>query len=651
MRRGVVKVLLVFFCVFFIGAGITSAVGFSSGNWSNEEDGVYNSIGFRQVTSSYERCLEETLDLLRQQKDNLLTRSGRSHLEENQRNLDAAHTNFRFRVYQEDGSLFYTNVPQEEKLEDLVYYVNIHTAYLWEERTQKEISYSVEYGVCDPLEDTILEDGYHQARLQYFKVFQLYPSFGWISAACLGLGLLSLLLLLALAGRRPRREGVFLNWQDRIPYDLYLILGILGTTFLAATADSALWKYTSWWEIKWLVLFQGLVWAGVALILAALLTTATRIKSHTLFSNTLIWRLFSWIWKGLRHLAGWWGATFGSWSLTKRTILLFLAYLLGTVLTTLTIFLIPIYQGFVLFLLCRWVKEWKTIQTGTEAMVGGKTEVVIDTSGMNRFPCADLKVHGEQLNDLRAAIDRAVGERMKSERMKSELITNVSHDLKTPLTSIINYVDLLKKEEIPNEKAQEYLEVLDRKSQRLKKLTEDLIEASKASSGTLQTELAPLNLCQLCEQAIGEYQEKLEETGLTLLTSLPREEIWVRGDGHHLWRVLDNLLGNCVKYAMPGTRVYLDGKIKGQQMTLSLKNISREPLNVPADQLMERFVRGEESRTTEGSGLGLSIARSLMELQGGTFALSVDGDLFKAEFSLPLTRPPDPMRPLPEKES
>jgi signal transduction histidine kinase len=228
-----------------------------------------------------------------------------------------------------------------------------------------------------------------------------------------------------------------------------------------------------------------------------------------------------------------------------------------------------------------------------------------------------------------------VNERIKSERFKAELITNVSHDLKTPLTSIISYVDLLKTTQQTDPKAQEYIAVLDRKSQRLKKLTEDLVEASKASTGVLAVNREKLSAGQLIDQALGEWSERLEAKGLRTVVTLPEGETWLYADGRHLWRILDNLLGNCAKYALEGTRVYLDLARGHGQVVLSVKNISREALNIPPERLMERFVRGEESRTGEGSGLGLSIARSLTELQGGTFDLAVDGDLFKAVVTLP----------------
>ena len=254
---------------------------------------------------------------------------------------------------------------------------------------------------------------------------------------------------------------------------------------------------------------------------------------------------------------------------------------------------------------------------------------------------SDLARHAGQLNELGAAIGNAVDERIQSERFKAELITNVSHDLKTPLTSIINYVDLLKKQDIDNPKAQEYIEVLDRKSQRLKKLTEDLVEASKASTGSLSVHLDRLGMVQLVQQALGEFEEKFAQSRLTVVPAFPEEECSILADGRHLWRVIDNLLSNCNKYALEGTRIYVEVCRWEGKVVLSIKNISRQPLNIPAERLMERFVRGEESRTTEGSGLGLSIARSLTELQGGTFRLDIDGDLFKAVVSFPEAAGPE----------
>ena len=219
--------------------------------------------------------------------------------------------------------------------------------------------------------------------------------------------------------------------------------------------------------------------------------------------------------------------------------------------------------------------------------------------------------------------------------MKTELITNVSHDLKTPLTSIVSYVDLLKKEELP-EKAAEYVEVLDRQSARLKKLTEDLVEASKASTGNLHVALESVDLGEFLEQAQAEYAARLLSAELEVVVQPPAGPLLARSDGRYLWRIMDNLLGNACKYAMSGTRVYLAAERREDRAVLSVKNISRERLNISADELMERFVRGDSSRNTEGSGLGLSIAQSLAALMGGKLELTVDGDLFKAEVFLPL---------------
>ena len=219
---------------------------------------------------------------------------------------------------------------------------------------------------------------------------------------------------------------------------------------------------------------------------------------------------------------------------------------------------------------------------------------------------------------------------MKSERLKTELITNVSHDLKTPLTSIVNYVDLMKKEDIQPEKAKEYLAVLDRQSKRLQKLTIDLVEASKASTGNIAVNAEKTDVSVFLSQLSGEYEEKLAAKGLQLVVTSPEENVYIYADGRLLWRVFDNLMNNICKYAQENTRVYISASVQDEKVMISFKNISRYPLNISSEDLMERFVRGDASRNTEGSGLGLSIARSLVDLQKGKFELVVDGDLFKA---------------------
>ena len=240
------------------------------------------------------------------------------------------------------------------------------------------------------------------------------------------------------------------------------------------------------------------------------------------------------------------------------------------------------------------------------------------------------------VNDLGDGLRHALQEQMKSERMKADLITNVSHDLKTPLTSIINYVDLLKREELHNEKANEYLEVLDQKSQRLKQLTEDLVEASRASSGNVVLDIRRIDVKELLMQTSGEFVERFEARGLQLVENFPQNPQYVDADGRRLWRIIENLFRNVEKYAMPHTRVYLDLINDGDRVAFSLKNISENPLNISPEELTERFTRGDESRSTEGSGLGLSIAKDLTEIQKGTFESYLDGDLFKVTVSFPI---------------
>ncbi|MBR5122492.1 MAG: HAMP domain-containing histidine kinase, partial [Anaerotignum sp.] len=241
----------------------------------------------------------------------------------------------------------------------------------------------------------------------------------------------------------------------------------------------------------------------------------------------------------------------------------------------------------------------------------------------------------EDVANIQEGFKNAVDDAVKGERMKAELITNVSHDLKTPLTSIISYVDLLKNEKLENETASAYVDILYDKSYRLKQLIEDLIEASKASSGNLTVEKMRVDYKQLTLQAMGEMEDKTEAVGLTFKMSCP-EPVYIDADGGHMWRILENLLSNVIKYSMPDSRVYVDiFKLDGYGV-LVMKNISAAPIDFDETRLTERFVRGDESRTTEGSGLGLSITQSLAELQGGTFGIQVDGDLFKSIVSIPL---------------
>ena len=277
-----------------------------------------------------------------------------------------------------------------------------------------------------------------------------------------------------------------------------------------------------------------------------------------------------------------------------------------------------------IYVLKRTVWQEK-INNAIEQIYKGNTNVRLNETEFK----GDFKKVATQVNDIAGGLSNAVEEQLKSERLKTELITNVSHDIKTPLTSIINYVDLLKKGDITTEKAAEYLAILDNKSQRLKKLTEDLVEASKASSGNIKMNMEKLEVNELIKQVSAEFEDKFKAHGLEEIITFTGGPIYIKADSRYMYRVLENMYSNVSKYAMENSRIYTDIIEHGNNVIIQIKNISRKKLNITADELMQRFVRGDISRNTEGSGLGLSIANSLTELQNGQFHIYLDGDLFK----------------------
>ena len=451
-----------------------------------------------------------------------------------------------------------------------------------------------------------------------------------LNLVCVAVGIAMLVFLCVGAGCRKGTEGVYVNWFHRLPGELILVaLFLLASYPVSWLVEDAIMDITyTIMPMKLQLLLVGGGMAAMTAMTAGLLTTVSaRLKSHTLVRSTLLW----WAWGWIKKILG----------MARRTIPLVWRVGMGGCLYMLVslvllmsnaVFLWVVISVVLVVYLCSWAHCWKQIRRCTGELLKGNLNVQISCHHMPH----DLREHAQQLNNLGQSISQAVAERMRSEHFKAELITNVSHDLKTPLTSIINYVDLLKKEPMANERVEEYINVLERKSNRLKKLTEDLVEASKASTGVLSVELARLDLGEIADQALGEYEERLQAAGLAVVRTLPDHPVWVMADGRRLWRVLDNLLGNCAKYALEGSRVYVELHYDDKSATLSMKNISREALNVPVERLMERFVRGDESRSTDGSGLGLSIAQSMTELQKGTFQIEIDGDLFKAMVTLPL---------------
>lgn len=429
------------------------------------------------------------------------------------------------------------------------------------------------------------------------------------------------IFLLCAMGHKEGVDGIYQCWLNKIPLDLFLALLALLLLALASFLSN-IWYIDFWYYIL-------LVFGTAALALTLILSVAGRAKAPGFFKNTLIYKVFAWIFRGLGRIPMVW-----------RTALVWVGLCFADLIFTFLLGSREAEQA-VLWLFSRGVltivilylaSSLRLLQKEGQAIADGQTDY--KGKPIPRWLPA-LKKHEENLQNIRTGIQKAVDEQTRAERMKTELITNVSHDIKTPLTSIVNYVDLLEKEDIQPEKAKEYVDVLHRQSARLKKLTEDLVEASKASSGCLPVHLARTDVNVLLSQLAGDYLEKLEAAQLEPVFHPAPSQPKIQADGQLLSRVLGNLFSNICKYAMPGTRVYFESSAAGGIVTITFKNISKYELNIPAEELMARFVRGDRSRHTEGSGLGLSIAQSLTELQGGSFRLEIDGDLFKAIVSFP----------------
>lgn len=453
--------------------------------------------------------------------------------------------------------------------------------------------------------------------------------------------LLVLIWLTLTAGRKRGDEEVHLIWFDRWKTEIGAVAAFL-PWILMTIAVASVWNgfgsletydnmigyyYTFIIEADDIFIMSVYSAGTVLLFYFGYMSLVRRIKAHTVWANSVlscICRLLKEFWENR--------------SVTLRVLLLFAGFVfihwlvilvgLGNVFFVLLMFAV---EAAAAYFVIRHAIARDRIRKGIEEIEAGNVDYQISTEKMK----GDDKVAAEKINNIGNGLNKAVDGALKSERLKTDLITNVSHDIKTPLTSIINYVDLLKRENIDDPKVQGYLEILEAKAQRLKTLTEDVVEASKVSSGNISLEYMDVNLTEMLHQIIGEMSEKLEARELKVVMSAPEEPEIVRVDGRRMWRVLENIFQNAAKYAMPGTRVYTDLKDIDGKVIFSLKNVSEQPLNINADELTERFIRGDISRSTEGSGLGLSIAKSLTTMQGGTFDLYLDGDLFKVTITFP----------------
>lgn len=482
-----------------------------------------------------------------------------------------------------------------------------------------------------------LRDSYYWTSRGITLLWELRYAVYVIAGLFLLLGAVCFVFLLCAAGHRAEAESLTPGYLTKIPFDLFTAAAALlciGGVCAAEEVTHSVSHVLSAAAI-------GACLTALALIVSGWCTSfALRVKLGKWWENTLVFRLLRLLLRGSRAVFRGIGGLLRSLPLVWRTALAILGvtgielFLYGALrlwqneeaLTALLILEKLLLGGFLLYL----TVLLRRLQKGGEALASGDLQYKTDVRGM----FGDFRRHGEHLNSAAAGMSAAVERQTRSERMKTELITNVSHDIKTPLTSIINYVDFLKEETDPAQR-EEYVAVLDRQAKRLKKLTEDLIEASKASTGNVELSLSRHSVHELLRQAVGEYAERLSAAGLEPVLTLPETELFAEVDGTAMWRILDNLLSNACKYAQSGTRLYAVAQRRENNVVVSFKNVSREPLNISPEELMERFVRGDRARSGEGSGLGLGIARSLTELQHGTFNLWIDGDLFKVDLIFP----------------
>lgn len=426
--------------------------------------------------------------------------------------------------------------------------------------------------------------------------------------------ILSFVYLVLVTGRKSfKDQELHLHSGDKLYNDIKIVIFLFLMPIWIIPIDEISES------INFNILFLPITIPIAVIGLLLVLSLVKHIKNKTLIKHTLIFSIFYKLVKFVRDV-------YRSGSTGVKTVLIVIGY---PILVALTFFMFPVTIGIAAWFAYKKVKSFKELQEGVETIKDGNLHHRIEVSGKGEFGRL-----ASNINSITDGLKKAVDSELKSERLKTELITNVSHDIRTPLTSIITYVDLLKNEK-DSSKTAGYIEVLDQKSKRLKILTDDLFEAAKASSGNMPVDFEKIDVVSLITQGLGEVNDKIESMALDFKMNYPKDKIYVTADGKLLWRSIENLLSNIFNYALEGSRVYIDIEGLGNEILLTFKNISATELNISADELMERFKRGDESRTSQGSGLGLSIARNLIEIQKGKFTIDVDGDLFKARIYLP----------------
>ena len=617
-------------------------------------------VGTEQFLDSgyYTKCVEKKCDDLSDYLRLLIKGESRTS-EENRRYLQytnefkSGESNFCY--WYRIGEAWYTNQPdtkegQEFDVEAVLMEAKTMGNYLIYDLVDKEFGTDIN-GMADyffgggnqmlwPADDMTLiigidtelsaEDDIYEASREYE---QLHP---WIKV-CIFCGLVSLmgwiisLVYLTLAtGRRTEEEKIHLNPIDKIKTEILVAAFI----FMMAELVILITKVNSEeWAVYGIIVASGTVSLVIdGLFLIFYLSMVRRMKAEMLWETSVA----CWLERGIRKV-------FARQKTTVRVLLLFAGHMAVCFVLAVGAFYYQSMTALVVLLLfsagecymiLRKAVEQYQIRQGVEKIRDGALSGKIDIEQLH----GEEKSLAEAINNIGEGLLHAVDDSTKNERMKADLITNVSHDIKTPLTSIINYVNLMKLEKIDNERVQGYIQILDEKSQRLRQLTADLVEASKISSGNVKLDMQVIDLVELVYQTSGEFNEKFEQKELTIVTKLPKTAVLIRADGRQLYRVIENLYNNVAKYALEKTRVYVDIAYVEEKVVFSIKNVSEHSLareNSNAGDLTERFIRGDSSRTTEGSGLGLSIAKSLTVLMGGVFDIKVDGDLFKASITFP----------------
>ena len=535
-------------------------------------------------------------------------------------------------------------------INDSTYMTSDENIYIQPENAVDTYSYednpNINYYTTN-IEDFIIYTSYNENFMDASKqmlvcksIEMLRPyenSFYILMPICTALTVLILLYLIVSIGHKKGTKGIATSDFDKIPLEIIGFIGIciIGLVFILLAQEVDTTEFELIISLLFTVYFTIFI---VGIIIFD--TIIKRIKSRTFWKTTLVGKIVIILLKPIHKFEKFMEEVRGTSKYFSNAITKFIIFVCIEVFLAFIVFIlfnssepfIFLLLEFILvaFFVQRMVKaivNYDKIEKKLKEMYEGDNQTQLDK---NQF----LPVFNQSityLNDISNGLENAIQDRMKSERLKTELITNVSHDIKTPLTSIINYVDLIKQENIQNEKVKEYIEILDNKSQRLKKLIEDLVEASRVSTGNVKLNLEKINIVELINQAVGEFEDKFESKGLDIVINSNENEIFIFADSRYMYRIIENLFSNISKYALQNSRVYIDIQKVDDKVYIKMKNISKDKLNIPAEELMQRFVRGDKSRTTEGSGLGISIAQNLTEIQNGKFNLIIDGDLFKTE--------------------